>query len=47
MIHINVTCLMKKTSYYIVQYPIIRVAQSALDCSIRHHLNFSGKHTKW
>ena len=40
----------KKISSYIAQYPILRIAQSAYTllpwqtCSIRHHLNFSGKH---
>ena len=29
-ININVTCLMKKTSSYIGQYPTLRVAQGAL-----------------
>ena len=33
---------------YTAQYPILRIAQSTLlpwqTCSLRHHLNFSGKH---
>ena len=41
----------KKASYYIVQYPILRIVQSALDftprqtCSTENHLSFSGKHS--
>ena len=40
----------KKVSSYIVRYPVLRTAQSALHftswqiCSIKHHLNFYGKH---
>ena len=38
-------------SFYIVQYPVLRTAQSILNftawktCSIKHYFNFSGKHS--